>query len=342
MPASLIVAAIAVWTVDWRPLHEWLAERSAPVDGATTGVVDDADTSAEFEQPPGTVVDVSPEDLPEQTEPPVIAAEYGESPQPGNASNEYPAEGVTTVERVAGSRDSKQRRKPARLTDEQIAEVDALIEEGKDLAAHEILSQWYWKNAADRPRFQKRLNKLATAIYFTPQPHYEDPHVVQFGDQLRKIAKSYRLSWQYLARLNRVNPTRIRPRQKLKVVKGPFSAVIDLGDHELTVLCHGRFVRRYPVGIGKDGTTPLGKFAVEKKLENPTYYGPEGVIDGDDPDNPLGERWIDIGDSYGIHGTIDRDSIGKNESRGCIRMRAEDVEAAYDLLTVGSTVWIRR
>jgi lipoprotein-anchoring transpeptidase ErfK/SrfK len=90
-------------------------------------------------------------------------------------------------------------------------------------------------------------------------------------------------------------------------------------------------------------TTPIGEFAVREKLENPTYYGPDGmVLEPNDPQNPLGERWIDIGNSFGIHGTIEPESIGRSESAGCVRMRNEDVAEVYDLLTVGSTVTIQR
>ena len=131
--------------------------------------------------------------------------------------------------------------------------------------------------------------------------------------------------------------------QKLKVVKGPFAAIVDLQDFTLTVHLQGYYVKRYDVGIGKDGSSPLGKFSVQNKVENPQYTGPDGrVISGDDPKNPLGERWIDLGDSYGIHGTIDPDSIGKAASRGCIRLRDKDIVEVYDFLVRGSEVVIRK
>lgn len=70
-----------------------------------------------------------------------------------------------------------------------------------------------------------------------------------------------------------------------------------------------------------------------QKVVNPTWYPSEGgIVPPDDPRNPLGTRWIGIGGSYGIHGTRDPDSIGKAESRGCIRMRNRDVEELYDML----------
>jgi lipoprotein-anchoring transpeptidase ErfK/SrfK len=46
--------------------------------------------------------------------------------------------------------------------------------------------------------------------------------------------------------------------------------------------------------------------------------------------------------SYGIHGTIDPSSIGKQSSMGCIRLKNEDVEVVYKLLMAGkSTVIVR-
>ena len=164
---------------------------------------------------------------------------------------------------------------------------------------------------------------------------------IQPGDLLQKVAPQYNLSWEYLARLNRVRPERVKVGQKLKVIKGPFSAFIDLSDFSLTIHAHGYFVKRYAIGIGADNSTPIGTFSVKEKLKNPTYYGPDGVIDADDQNNPLGERWISIGDSYGIHGTIDPTSIGKAESRGCLRLGNEDIVEVYDFLTPGSEVVIR-
>ncbi|HBN78669.1 MAG TPA: hypothetical protein DD473_23235, partial [Planctomycetaceae bacterium] len=97
-----------------------------------------------------------------------------------------------------------------------------------------------------------------------------------------------------------------------------------------------------PIGTGKDSSTPLGQFQVVNKQPNPTYYGPEEVIKADDPNNPLGEYWIDLGDSIGIHGTNEPDSIGQACSHGCIRMRDSDISQVYNLLTTKSRVAIRK
>lgn len=221
--------------------------------------------------------------------------------------------------------------------------IDRQIQAGNYIEAHRELSTIYWNEPQLRKAIRGRIEKIARSIYFSPQPHYMEPYVVSPGDQLRRVAERYNVAWQYLARLNQIDPLRIRPGQRLKVIKGPFSAVVDLTDFELTVHAHGYYVRSYAIGIGKEDSTPLGTFAVVDKVVNPQYTDPDGkVVSADDPHNPLGERWIDLGSSYGIHGTIDPQSIGRAESRGCIRMRNADVEEVFDMLTVGSQVVIQR
>jgi LysM repeat protein len=232
--------------------------------------------------------------------------------------------------------------KPAQKSADRFAEIDEKLAAGEFLAAHKLLSKLYWNSKGNDAELQERLDGTARKIFFSPQPHFIEPYVVQSGDQLRKIAGKYNLSWEYLAALNKTDPRRIREGQKLKVLKGPFAAIVNLHEFALTVHLQGYYVKRYHVGIGKDGSSPIGKFPVLNKVENPQYTGPDGkVIEPNDPKNPLGERWIDLGDSYGIHGTIEPDSIGKAASRGCIRLRDADIIEVYNFLVNGSVVEIR-
>ena len=220
--------------------------------------------------------------------------------------------------------------------------IQKMIDENNYVDAQHELSRWYWHRPAEREKLLPQLNKMAQALYFSPQPHYYDAYVVKPGDQLRVVGQRYKLSWEYIAKVNHVDARKIRMGQKLKVAPGPFSAVVFLDRYELVMHLNGSFVKSYRVGVGRDGTTPTGTFLVKNKMVDPTYYGPEGIIPHDDPKNPLGERWIDLGDSYGIHGTSEPDSIGKNESRGCIRMLNSEVEEVYDFLVIGSEVKIQK
>ena len=243
-----------------------------------------------------------------------------------------------------GSNDARETIQSSSLTpQEQLRAAEEKIAAGETMSAHRILSKLYWNHKDFRPQIQERIDGTAKTIFFQSQPHFIEPYVIQSGERMEVIAKKYKLSWEYLSKLNRTEPRRIQVGQKLKVVKGPFAAVVELRDFALTVHLHGYYVKRYPVCIGKDGSSPVGKFTVLNKVENPPYTGPDGrVISADDPSNPLGERWIDLGDSYGIHGTIDPDSIGKAESRGCIRLADREVIEVYNFLVKGSEVVIRK
>ena len=54
----------------------------------------------------------------------------------------------------------------------------------------------------------------------------------------------------------------------------------------------------------------------------------------------LGTRRLELGDGYGIHGTNEPASIGHAASHGCVRLRNEDVEKLYDMVAVGTPVYI--
>ncbi len=224
-----------------------------------------------------------------------------------------------------------------------IAAADAHLEREEWLAAHKELSRLYWAEPDRRADIMDRINHTAQAIFFSPQPHFIEPHVIGAGDRLQTIASQQKLSWEYLAQLNQIDPKRIRAGQRLKLIRGPFAAVVELDRFTMTVHLQGYYVKEYTVGVGKDGASPLGKHTVIDKVVNPQYTAPDGkVLDGDDPANPLGERWINLGNSYGIHGTIEPDSIGKAASRGCIRLGNDDVIEVYNFLVNGSEVVIRR
>jgi len=54
----------------------------------------------------------------------------------------------------------------------------------------------------------------------------------------------------------------------------------------------------------------------------------------------LGTRRLYLGDGYGIHGTDQPESIGHAASHGCVRLRNEDIEKLYDMVPVGTVVYI--
>jgi hypothetical protein len=54
----------------------------------------------------------------------------------------------------------------------------------------------------------------------------------------------------------------------------------------------------------------------------------------------LGTRRLNLGNGYALHGTNQPDSIGRAVSHGCVRLRNADIEKLYDMVTVGTPVYI--
>ncbi len=201
---------------------------------------------------------------------------------------------------------------------------------------------------AQQAPLRAELVRLGNETVFSPGLISGDPfverYIIKSGDSLDKIAKANKISASLLADINGIaDRNRIRAGQSIKVIKGPFHAVVEKSTFSLDVYLDTTFVKHFKVGLGADGSTPTGEWTISTKLENPTYYPPRGgqIITSDDRNNPLGERWIGLtgvsGNAsgqlrYGIHGTIEPDSIGQSVSLGCIRMYNEDVEALYTYL----------
>ena len=201
---------------------------------------------------------------------------------------------------------------------------------------------------SDATFMRAELTRIGSETIFSSRVFDNDPfierYIIQPGDTLAKIASKNLVSADLLANINNIaDKNLIRAGQTIKLVKGPMRAVIDRQTFSLDVYLGNTFVRHYQVGLGADGSTPGGEWRVGTKLKNPTYYPPRGgrIIAADDPENPLAERWIGlvgVGGSavgqqrYGIHGTIEPDSIGREASLGCIRMYNEDVAELYTYL----------
>ena len=215
-------------------------------------------------------------------------------------------------------------------------------------------------NAFDTEATKKQIATLNDQLIFSTHKYADDEYggiyVVHPGESLQKIAATFDVPWQCLAQINGLSdPRKMRSGQKLKVIKGPFNIVVTKSKFNMDLWLGGTpgqpgsmFVRSYPVGLGKEDSTPTGTWMVGTKAKDPIYYSPrgEGVMSADDPKNPLGHRWISIvgvsgkaqnAQSYGIHGTIEPDSIGKMASMGCIRMHNEDVAVVFDMLSEGKS-----
>lgn len=237
-------------------------------------------------------------------------------------------------------------------------EVRKKLDEGKLAEAHLALSTLYGHH--DLPAEQARqivglLDKLAGTVIYSRRHYLELAYFAKSGETIEQVARQYKVPWQLLARINGLMPpgasnndeaTKDQPLpegMELKVIRGPFDAVVNLEEQELTLLLQDRYAGRFPIGIGKDQSNIEGVYTVRDKILDPAYYGADGVsFAHDDPKNPLGEAWIGLTDRIGIHGAGDPRDVGRNDNQGSICVGRRDIQDLYGILSVGSRVKVMR
>ena len=307
------------------------------------------------EKEPEVVKEPEPEPLPERLPEPIPEPIPEPEPELPAATPKQDSPVIASVPDVA----------PNPEATALIAQATALLSEepGRIIDARTKLTEAFRMPMSRQQRsfVKDQLSELADKWLFSKTIYPDDKlcgsYKVKSGDQLRTIAKQYKVPWKILQDINKISrPEVLRAGETIKVINGPFHARVDRSSFTLDLYLQDKtFVRSFRVGLGKPGNdTPTGLWRVRPvgkgKLEKPPWADPDTgkMYHPEDPDYPLGSRWIGLDGlegnakgrtGFGIHGTKDTEQIGKADSRGCIRMYNGDVIKVYDLFVEGiSTV----
>jgi lipoprotein-anchoring transpeptidase ErfK/SrfK len=242
-----------------------------------------------------------------------------------------------------------------------------LYSANKLIEARSRLSEAYFSGLLDTQKQEDARRKLEELAEITligvgspvyPDDPYAGHYEVRPGEALTAIERKLKLHipWQLVLRVNNMlRPEDLEAGRRYKVVHGPFHAVVNKSAFIMDVYLHREgqekiFIKRFAIGIGVDGSTPVGMWRVKLggKQERPTWYPPpnsplRGPISYGHPDYAFGEKGLWIGlagmdentqnlTDYGIHSTNDQSSIGRAESLGCIRLADGDIDLVYSLL----------
>jgi lipoprotein-anchoring transpeptidase ErfK/SrfK len=250
-----------------------------------------------------------------------------------------------------------------RIAEAALAELDE-----RPLAAREELSRLLFSGELgtnDAALVRSALSALNRELIFGMRFVEGDPYVesyrIRSGDALSQLPRrqGWRVGWRLIADIAGIrDPGRIQLGQEIKGLRGPFHAVVTKRAHRLDVWMGDLeaspvYVTSFDVGLGTDDGTPVGRWGVRSKDVNPSWRNPETGerFTRDDPENPIGERWIGIEgldpanagmQGFGIHGTIEPDSIGGDESMGCVRLRHDDIVRLYDLIDDDESIIVIR
>jgi lipoprotein-anchoring transpeptidase ErfK/SrfK len=245
----------------------------------------------------------------------------------------------------------------------------AKLDAGELIAARKLLNDAFQSGKlsdTDEQQAKSMLSQISQTVIFSPKrfpnDEYGGIYTVPPGGVLARIGASHNVTWELLARINNISPRKLRAGQTIKMIEGPFHAVVNKKAFTLDVYLHALpgqagslYVTTLRVGLGRNDSTPTGLWQVQPggKLKNPKFWGVADLppVEAGDPNNPLGHYWIALNglhgnavgqQSYGIHGTNEPNTIGTQSSHGCIRLADADIELVYELLVDGkSTVLVR-
>ncbi len=202
-----------------------------------------------------------------------------------------------------------------------------------------------------------QLASLADKWLFSKLVYPEDKlcasYKVKSGDMLSTIGKQHNVPYEILMQINNIaKPEALQAGVAIKVINGPFHARVYRSTFTMDLYLQNTYVKSFPVGLGKAGMeTPIGRWRAKKggKLVQPIWTDPVSgkTYHPEDPDYPLGSRWVALEGiegaavgktGFAIHGTKDPEQIGTPGSQGCIRLHNGDAILVYNLMMPGKSL----
>lgn len=228
--------------------------------------------------------------------------------------------------------------------------IQAALDKSDLKQAHQLLSKWHGDetlSSADSQRVEALLGQLAGTVIYSNEHRLEPPRVVKPGETLESIAKEYNVPWQLLAKINSVPaPDQVRPGQELKVVRGPFSAVVDLHRNELTLEVDGRYAGTFNVSVPPGITVTEGQWTVDQKVAGqPNAVAPASYTSPPSAaDRIIVLRAAAVAQPGTPMLTITSGTTATPPSPGAaaIQVAPQDAEDLSDILSIGSRVVVRK
>ena len=228
------------------------------------------------------------------------------------------------------------------------AKEKALVKAQEGKLKEALIQMTTWFDRIELTRDEKAdlldlLNALAGEVIYSQRHFLEPSYKVGSKDTVDQVAKLHGITTELLASINQLQaPFVLLPNSDLKVLRGPFRAEINLTTQELTLFLDNMYAGQFPITVGSDHKGNEGTFTVLGKQVDRNYYASNGgTITYNDPRNPYGKHWIDLGQDLCIHGSPATENPQLSNA-GCISLSPRDAEDVYNILTEGSKVTLKR
>ena len=211
-----------------------------------------------------------------------------------------------------------------RTLDAAWPEIDAMVRKRNFSEALTELTSFYDSpvHASDK-KLLKWLDLLAAKVIYSPENLLRSrPYVVQPGDKIADLARRWKVPAQLIYNTNRqkiADPNNMRPGTQLKIIQGPFDAVVDSSNGLMTLFLQGMYAGRFDISGGN--AIPQGDF----QIVNKSVASKAGM-----------PHWISLSNGTNIYGS-DRSVQG-----GDVGLSPNDAADVFAILSAASKVRVLR
>lgn len=197
------------------------------------------------------------------------------------------------------------------------------------------LSVWYDDPSLgleESQRLEDLLGQLAGTVVYSQQDLLLPPHVVAPRETLDAIAAPLGVSPRLLAKINGVDdPARLVPGEHLKVVRGPFDAVVSISRRRLSLQLAGNYAGSFPVLVGRQF---LGRVGGSLPVAEVARDGAAGAASL--------RRSVVLGEGLVIEAVDDPATVSDSVPPSSLVVSVRDLEELLDILGPGSRVLVRQ
>ena len=215
------------------------------------------------------------------------------------------------------------------------AEAHTNLASGRYAEALSGLSVWYDDavlGLEESQRLEDLLGQLAGTVIYSQQDLLLPPHVVAPGETLEQVAAQLGVSPFLLAKINGIDdPTRLVPGEHLKVIRGPFDAVVSISRRRLSLQLAGNYAGSFPALVGRQF---LGRVGGSLTVTEVARAGVPGVASL--------RRSIVLADGLVIEAVDDPAVVSDNVPPSSLVVSVRDLDELIDILGPGSRVLVRQ
>lgn len=224
------------------------------------------------------------------------------------------------------------------------ADAHEKLAAGRYAEALAALSIWYDDPSLgleESQRLEDLLGQLAGTVIYSQRDLLLPPHVTAAGETLPAIAMPLGISWQLLGKINGIDdPERLIPGEHLKVIRGPFDAVVSVSRRRISLQLGGNYAGSFPVVVGRQFLARVGSSISVADVHRGAARDIQAV--GGAVSDPGGKPSIVLADGLVIEAAEDPGIASDNSPATSLVVSVRDLAELLDILGPGSKVLVRQ